>query len=258
MLLLLPPSEGKTAPKRGRPVDLDALSFPELAPVRRRVMAALRELSLGDEAVALETLGLGPRNAAELARNADLERQPAGIAARIYSGVLFDRLDLIGLPTGAKRKAGRRILITSALWGVVGPNDRIPVYRCPAGARLPGLPTATELWRDPLRAALPDDQLVVDLRSSAYRALWTPANAPVVTIDVVREQAGRRTVVSHMAKATRGDIARALLIDEGGSGRDPRTVDGVAERVARAGWTVELGNPDRNGSVSLTVVERTG
>ncbi|WP_320671280.1 YaaA family protein [Patulibacter defluvii] len=256
MLLLLPPSEGKTAPARGRPVDLQQLSFPELNPVRRRAIAALERLSAGDQPTALEALGLGPRSGAELARNADLERQPAGAAARIYSGVLFDRLDLIGLPTGAKRRAGRRVLITSALWGVVGPNDRIPAYRCPAGVRLPGLPTTTELWREPLRAALPADELVVDLRSGAYRALWTPADAPVVTVDVVREQAGRRTVVSHMAKATRGEIARALLIDEGGSGRDPRTVDGIAERVARAGWTVELGQPDRGGGVSLTVVER--
>ena len=36
VLILLPPSEGKTAPRRGKPLDLDALSSPSLAPRRSR------------------------------------------------------------------------------------------------------------------------------------------------------------------------------------------------------------------------------
>ena len=40
MLILLPPSEGKTTPRRGKPLDLGGLSFPELEPHRAEVLDA--------------------------------------------------------------------------------------------------------------------------------------------------------------------------------------------------------------------------
>ncbi|MEI2641760.1 MAG: hypothetical protein V9G10_05360 [Candidatus Nanopelagicales bacterium] len=43
MLILLPPSEGKTAPRRGKPLDVAGLSRPALAPLREQVLAALVE-----------------------------------------------------------------------------------------------------------------------------------------------------------------------------------------------------------------------
>ncbi len=41
MLILLPPSEGKTAPRRGNRLDLDRLSFPGLTHARREMLDAL-------------------------------------------------------------------------------------------------------------------------------------------------------------------------------------------------------------------------
>lgn len=256
MLLLLPPSEGKTAPDAGPPVDLDALAHPALRPVREARLNALRALSTGDEATALKELKLGPRSAAELTLNRDLLAAPTASAWRVYTGVLFERLGFGTLSAAARRRAHDRVLVVSALWGVVRPGDRLPAYRCPAGARLPGVPTAKAHWRPALDAALPTDGLVVDLRSGAYRDLWAgPADGTTVAVDVVREQDGARTVVSHDAKATRGAVARALL-EDGGASR-VRRADGLAERVARAGWDVELEPAKGCGDAHrLVVVER--
>jgi cytoplasmic iron level regulating protein YaaA (DUF328/UPF0246 family) len=66
--------------------------------------------------------------------NAALRKAPAAPAAEIYTGVLYERLDLAGLPTAARRRAGRQVLIASALWGFVRPEDRIPYYRFSAKA----------------------------------------------------------------------------------------------------------------------------
>jgi len=41
VLILLPPSEGKTAPARGRRLSLHALGFPELNQVRADILDAL-------------------------------------------------------------------------------------------------------------------------------------------------------------------------------------------------------------------------
>ena len=100
---------------------------------------------------------------------------PAGPAAAVYTGVLYDRLRLPELP----KRAQGRVLIASALWGVLRPADRIPYYRFSAKARLDGIGGLAAFWRPALAAALPDKDgtLVVDMRSGAYSAAWKPKRA---------------------------------------------------------------------------------
>jgi cytoplasmic iron level regulating protein YaaA (DUF328/UPF0246 family) len=256
VLLLAPPSEGKTAATSGGPVDLDALAFPALRPVREARIAALEQLASGDEERALKELKLGPRSRADLRDDLVLRVAPAAPAAEVYTGVLFERLGLATLPSDARRRAADRLLIASALWGVLRPDDRIPSYRCPATARLPGQPTAKRAWRPALDAVLPRDELVVDLRSGVYRDLWAgPAEGHVVRVGVVRDTGAKRIVVSHDAKATRGAVARALLCDPG-AWAGPATPEGVAHRLAAAGWEIELADGGGSRVSELTVVDR--
>ena len=73
MLILLPPSEGKAAPRRGRPLDLASMSFPGLHGHRAVVLDALRALCTTNQpALAAEVLGLGSTQTGEVARNARL------------------------------------------------------------------------------------------------------------------------------------------------------------------------------------------
>lgn len=256
MLLIVPPSEGKNAPADGAPVDLADLSFPKLTPRRRQMVRALQKLSKGPEAHALKQLKLGPKSRDDLIRNRALLKAPAAPASEVYTGVLFERLDLRGLSDTARQRATERLLITSALWGVLRPQDRIPAYRHNGAARLPDLPTTGAYWQDALDRVLPHDELLVDFRSGTYRGMWRgPSAAPTLTVNVFRDGPKGRTVVSHFAKATRGDVARALLEDESAWG-SPVTPESVAARVAAAGWTVELGDPDRAGIRELAVIER--
>lgn len=120
MLILLPPSEGKAEVGAGRRLDLARLSLPELNPVREQVLAALLRLSEGPAEAALTALGLGAGQHGELGRNARLERAATAPAGRIYTGVLYEALDLATLPPAAHRAAARQVLISSGLWGRYG------------------------------------------------------------------------------------------------------------------------------------------
>jgi len=231
VLVLLPPSEGKTAPATGAPVDLAELSFPQLTKRRERLLNTLIRVSSGREATALKALGLSKTQAAELALNRVLGTAAAAPAAEIYTGVLFERLRLPELSAAARE----RVLIASALWGVVRPDDRIPAYRLSIGAGLPRTPTLAAYWRPELRKVLPDEGLVIDMRSGPYAAAWAPRKAERVSVRAFTEQEGGRTAVSHMVKATRGDVARVLL-------EQPVESAGAAAEVVRAaGYEVELG-----------------
>lgn len=209
MLILLPPSEGKDRPGTGEPVDLDALAFAaELGEKRSRLLEAF---------------------------DPGLREAPAAPASEVYTGVLFKRLQLPELSAAARR----RVLIASALWGVVRPDDRIPCYKFPPKTRLDGIGAPNAFWRPALAAALPDTDgdLVVDMRSGAYAGAWKPKRATLLAVRAFTEADGERKAVSHMAKAVRGDVARALLKAK----KAPADPEGAAAIAEAAGFTVELG-----------------
>jgi uncharacterized protein len=248
VLVLLPPSESKAAPpRRGAPVDHDRLSFPELTDVRKQVLEALIEASARPDAV--ERLGVGASLAGEVTRNLMLPVLATRPAHAVYTGVLYDALSWPTLSAGARRRGANRVLITSALWGALRPNDRVPSYRLSMDGDLPGLGPLARLWRDVLPAVLTEAAgrrgLVVDCRSGPYAAAAPVTGslaARTVAIRVQREQDGRRSVVSHLAKHTRGQVTRHLLERDD----DPRTPAALAVAVG-ARWPVELVSPVRAG-----------
>ena len=247
MLLLLPPSEGKAEPaRRGRPTDLAELSFPALTPTRARILEALIGTSALPDAV--DRLQAGPTLAAEVERNRRLASLPARPMLEIYRGVLFDALDAPTLSPAARRRAASRLVVVSGLWGVLRPRDRIPPYRMHICSRLAGLGGLERLWRgvlpDVLAEAAGARGLVVDLRSSSYLAMGAPAGLAdrTVTVRVVRETATGRSVVSHMAKHTRGLVARHLLE----AGVDHRSPGELTHTLAER-WPTELHEPSHPG-----------
>lgn len=235
MLILLPPSEGKTAPVTGAPVALDRLAYAgELTRSRRKLLGALAALAELPVERAVSMLAVSKGQAGEVAVDAELGSAPAAPAAEVYTGVLYDRLRLPELP----QRAQGRVLIASALWGILRPTDRIPYYRLSAKAKLDGIGGLAAFWRPVLTAALPDEQgsLVVDMRSGAYAAAWKPKQATLLAVRAFSDVRGKRKPVSHMAKAVRGEVARALLEAK----KPPESPEAAATIAEAAGFTVEL------------------
>jgi cytoplasmic iron level regulating protein YaaA (DUF328/UPF0246 family) len=256
VLILLPPSEGKTPARRGKPLDLDGLSFPELTAPRQAVLDALVGLCRGDAERARTTLGLPPGLADLVARNAALPEAPTARADHVYTGVLYDALALPDLAADARRRATSRLAVVSSVFGLVRPGDRIPAYRLSGDASLPGLGAVAGVWRralDPVVRATAGSGLVVDLRSTTYAAFWRPGpdlTKRVVTVRVLHESGGRRTVVSHFNKATKGRLVRDLLQD----GANPGSVRALAATLDRLGWHAEVGPLGRHGTQVDVVV----
>ena len=238
MLILLPPSESKTGRTRGRPLDLPSLSFPELTETRRAVAAALAKVSAHPDAFTV--LGVAPSLTAEVARNLVLETAPALPAARVYTGVLYDALDLATLDTVARRRANRWLVTVSALFGAVRPSDSIVPYRLSMAVNLPGVGPLASTWKPELAQVLPGAAgrgVIVDCRSSTYAAAWTPSGDLADRWVQVRVPGA-----THMAKHTRGLVARHLCE----VGADPRSVPALVEPLADA-FEVRLTEPRRGG-----------
>ena len=247
MLILLPPSEGKTPAGAGDPVDPAALWLPALAAARRRVLTRLvamcRRTSARSVAESLRTLRLSDGQRDEIARNAGLATAAAAPAGQIYTGVLYEALDANGLAADARAWLDETVVVFSGLWGVVRLADRIPAYRCSVGVTL-GSPVGglTAYWKRVLKKPLDRAAAggpVLDLRSGAYAAMWSPAGPQAASVRVLHERivdgVARRSIVSHFNKATKGRIVRALA-EAGGT---PGTIDEVVDALRDMKFAVE-------------------
>ncbi|WP_372700051.1 YaaA family protein [Arthrobacter sp. JSM 101049] len=236
MLILLPPSEGKQPATSGQMYDADALAFPELAPARAEVLAALAEVSASPQAH--DVLGVGASLASEVTRNITLHHEPAAPAHSVYTGVLYEALGYPTLTPAQRRKADSAVVVISALWGAVGFGDRIPAYRLGMSVNLPGVGKLASWWKARLNPVLGEraaEGLVVDCRSSTYAAAFTPPPETTVAVSVFQLRGGQRKVVSHFAKHTRGELARHLLQRR----TAPKTPAALLQ-AAREKWEAEL------------------
>src|SRR6478672_12745977 len=219
-------------------MDRARLSFPELAPTRASVAATLAEVSGRPDAPAL--LGVSANLLRDIRRNLVLDTAPALPAADLYTGVLYDALDLPGLDTAALRRARRWLLVISALYGALRPGDKVAPYRLSMGVNLGALGPLAAVWREPLAEVLPrvaGRGVVVDCRSSTYAAAWAP-RGPLADRWVQVRVPG----ATHMAKHTRGLVARHLC-QVGTDARTPQALQQVAEQA----FETTLTPPRRDG-----------
>jgi uncharacterized protein len=249
VIVLLPPSETKRGGGDGPPLRLEQLDNPGLGSLRSALVGELVDLA-SDPVACRSALGVSALQDAEIERNAALRTAPTLPAIRRYTGVLYDALDIDSLSGAEAMRARARLVIGSALFGLLRADDQVPAYRLSATSKLPTKPTLAVRWRpllEPLLAELATENLIVDLRSGSYVALGRTPTA--IRVDVLAEHPdGRRSVVTHFTKAHKGRLARALATTRA----EPDNAAAIAAVAGRVGMHVE-----RSGN-ELTVVVPAG
>ena len=203
MLILLPPSEGKSAPAKGKKLALSTLAFaPTLSDPRSQVLESLVKLAQGPQKKASETLGLTPGLAGEIKVDSELFTAACAPALEVYSGVLYEALGWGSLPAAVRKRAEGQLMVVSALFGALRPSDAIPAYRLSMAVTLPRVGGLGAFWKKHLSIALAglDTAPVIDMRSQTYATVWVPNPSNTAQVRVFLEKNVNRSVVSHMAK----------------------------------------------------------
>ena len=243
MLILLPPSETKRVGGAGVLRVETLRGGEELSDVRAAVRDALVELS-ADPAAAAKPLKLGVKNQGELDHNLNIGESGVMPSIERYTGVLYDALDAQSLDRSARSWIDARVLIQSALFGLIRASDEIPAYRLSAGSRLPALGEPLKrVWsRAHDLVELENGDLVLDLRSKDYGALAPlPAGVGYFLNVVQRGPDGAVRALNHFNKAAKGDLVRRLATTNAGA----RTAEELVEWGASAGLELSVNERDR-------------
>ena len=201
MLILLPPSEKKKSATSSEKFDLSSLVFAaELFDTRIQATA----------------------------NHVTSQTSPA---IEIYDGVLYQGLNWKTLSAAEQKRANSKVLIVSAVFGLVKPLDQIFSYKEKID---------NKLWRDSIAqvAAKFSDELIIDCRSSTYKGVWPINSANTIEVRVFQVVAGERKVITHMSKKYRGELTRHLLTQA----TDPITPADV-QRMAAQLFECELHPP---------------
>jgi hypothetical protein len=208
-MLLLPPSEGKAAGGNTRRAGwswTDGTFGAALGDARHDVAQVLAAANGGDERL------LGVRGAhLERARtvNSTLVGAATLPAWQRYTGVVWDHLDPASLPAATRRQ----IVVVSAILGLVRGDDPAPDYRLKMSARLAPFGRMSKWWRPTLSTALgraARRRFVIDLLAEEHRAAVDLDHLDGVSISLVDPSGAPG---GHAAKAAKGELARAILLD---------------------------------------------
>jgi cytoplasmic iron level regulating protein YaaA (DUF328/UPF0246 family) len=201
MLILIPPSEGKSDTP-------GSMTFAEACPAWSGDTAAVQKL-LRKLPAAERLKWYGVRDAAKAkawheAHTAALET-PGTAAIERYTGVVYQHLDYPSLRN--KAAARERLVVVSALFGLIPAGTPIPVYKLAMN------PTLARFWK-PINTArleaLAAGQPVLNLLSQSYaKAIgYGPLLTPEFRVGGGKKSAG------HFGKAIKGRFIRFLIEED--------------------------------------------
>ena len=281
MRILLPPSAGKTTKESTNHLQLEKLWQAEhLTQTRRQLIDDVQNTALLADAA--QIFKLGPTTAHEISQNLDIYDAPALAAWQLYDGVLYEAAKFAQIfssgepsqgsqgqgnqPQGGQGQLEELTLVFSALFGPVRLTDLITPHRLSGSVKLPGQGSVASIWSKALKELLAQQlsgHVVVDLRSAEYGAMYRPTRGSdclLLNIGVAKVDpaTGKRSVVSHWAKHTRGLLAGALL--EAVAGAQLSGSEGDVDEILQvaAGLEgvkeVEITPLDARGQAKVTLV----
>ena len=247
-MILLPPSEGKTDAIGNQKLDFKKLSFPELTKQRQELVNAVVAMANGPAAKTRTTLSISAKQDFEIERDQELLTAPAGPAWSVYTGVLYDAIEIDSLSAKATSKFEAENFVVSALFGLINVTDQIPAYRLSGDTVVPKVGSLTKFWSESIAQAITDQgDFVIDLRSGIYVKLGPTgkdiADQVVVPRIMQKMPTGAPKVVSHSNKATKGRLVRALAQ----STKSVNSVEQVAELAAKVALDVKIVKPAKAG-----------
>lgn len=209
MKILFSPSETKIGGGDIKCIDKNSFIFPELFEKRLEILGKYNNYLKNASNNDLEKL-FGTKKIEVIEKyKQDIFKSPIMKAIQRYEGVAYDYLNYNSLEVSAQKYIDENTLIFSNIFGVIKADDKIPDYKLKQGESFENL-KIDKFYSDNFSQTLDNyllDEDILDLRAGFYEKFYT-IKKPYLTMKFIKE--GK--VVSHFAKAYRGEILKLLAL----------------------------------------------
>jgi uncharacterized protein len=201
MVILIPPSEGKTKIKKPMDTRFGETDYYLMDDVKQ----VIRLLSLiGDEELR-SIYGTSVEKARIYHRqNQDAMNSRIWYAIERYCGVVYEHINWKSMSDNAKDYMEKYIRIFSGLFGLVTPRTLIPGYKLKMNVL-----ALQHHWKPILTNLLKDEDVVIDLLPQVHRRAYEGSDN-VTTIEFSVITKGKRTAAGHYGKAVKGEFIRYI------------------------------------------------
>ena len=223
--VLLPPAEGKQ--EGGNPFAPDMFDyrtsntfnyFHQLNPLRRQLIDHMQSVIQSGEHDLEALFGLKEK-ALEAAIKSNLEIYNAPLISALdrYSpGVMYQAMDFPGLPTGAQRRLLEEGIIFSGMFGLLRPDDLIPMYKLRMDTNLPGIGKIGAYWKEALSKALNETltgRWVWNFLPGVHEDAWTNEVTydAMVRVKFFKKKGSDLQAVTHGVKPLRGKLINFIV-----------------------------------------------
>ena len=212
MKILFSPSETKSTLATHGILEERSLLFPYLYEKRHYVLKQYQSLlDTYDKNKLQHLFGIKDEQKIMLQASKNIFNALTCKAILRYSGIAYDHLDFESLNKNAQSYIEKHVMIFSNLFGPLLAGDLIPEYKLQQGESLDGFKTEL-FYKEHFSDAIDiwvGDETVLDLRAGFYEKFYT-LKRPYITMKFLK----KGKVVSHFAKAYRGEVLREIAIHQ--------------------------------------------
>jgi len=199
MLILIPPSEGKSS-KNSSNIKFKDTNFI----FENEVKAIQKQLSNSDDAELQKIYGVTLQKAKQLNElNLNAMKNNCSYAIERYTGVVYNQIDWQNLSDESKSYFEKNIRIFSGLFGIVTPKTLIPDYKLKMNSL-----SLTKFWFPILTKHLSKENIIIDLLPQIHSKSYSHENIVRIDFKIIKD--GKLKAAGHMGKVVKGQFIKFL------------------------------------------------
>jgi Uncharacterized protein conserved in bacteria len=216
MLILIPPSEGKSSKNSSNTKFKDTNFI-----FKNEVKAIQKQLSNSDDAELQKIYGVTLQKAKQLNElNLNAMENNCSYSIERYTGVVYNQIDWQNLSDESKLYFEKNIRIFSGLFGIVTPKTLIPDYKLKMNSL-----SLTKFWLPILTKHLSKEDIIIDLLPQIHSKSYSHENIVRIDFKIIKD--GKLKSAGHMGKVVKGQFIKFLceIQAKGLDGLDKFTFD---------------------------------
>ena len=199
MLILIPPSEGKSS-KNSSNTKFKETNFI----FENEVKTIQKKLQNLSDAELEKTYGVNLEKAKKLnSLNLNAMENNCSYSIERYTGVVYNQIDWKNLSDESQSYFEKNIRIFSGLFGIVAPKTLIPDYKLKMSSL-----SLTKFWLPILTKYLSKEDIIIDLLPQIHSKSYSHENIFRIDFKIIKD--GKLKSAGHMGKVVKGQFIKFL------------------------------------------------